>query len=324
MVQVSNPPSLIITTNTFFSNRLFYKENKSIEISCTTPIKNSIDTLDLVNVFTTASSILEKQSDLCSCIDYLISDSPTGRYYTCYSLNERSGQIDELKLCIDNIPSFKQNFKKIINYSNILLKRLQSINHLTNYLTCSNLADKNAKFNISQTNEIKTQSVIPNVGHFKLFYNNTIFIQFIDKIKLYADGECIKVFNVNNNNTECFCTIVLPDQSQHEINFANNLNKTFFGKYIDFLIQWLKWLFPEKFEVLKNKEEEDIDINSIKYHVNRLKLFNFTIDQELHYNDLTDRSNDLATNNTSVYDYNAINDVLKANSDFLKNISKND
>ena len=281
-----------------FLFRLFYKENKSIEISYS--------------------------SQSCSCVDYLISDTLTGRYYTCYSLNERSGQIDELKLCIDNIPSFKQNLNKLLGYSNIILKRLNSINYVTNYLTCLSLARNRAKFEsiTDNSNEIKTQSVIPNVGHFKYFYNNTIFIQFIDKIKLYAESESINSYNVSADvetlNEKCVCTVVLPDMSQHEINFAN-ANFNFFGKYIDFLIQWLRWLFPDKFEIKKETNDENIDINSIKYHVNRLKLFNFTIEQDVNCN-----NNKNEVNNTSFYDLIAVTDVLKANSEFLKNISKND
>lgn len=335
---------------------MFYKENKSIEISCTSPTAKKTD-VEMehpikVDAFTTSATILEKTNqsniDLCNCVDYLISDTPTGRYYTCYTLNERSGQIDEIKLCLDNIPSFKENLKKLLNYSNILLKRLNSINYLTTYLTCKNLADKNLKFNLSvddETNEIKTQCVITDVGHFKYFYNNTIYIQFMDKIRLYVDSEAINSFHIKTGiNEKCKCVIVLPDLSQHEVNFAsqssnndeinsiNNFTNKYFSKYINFLNQWMKHLFPEKFQIVISEEEAEnnIDINSIKYHVNRLKLFNFTLEQDLTPDEsianIQQQQQQLETNqiNNEIESFNPsmINEMLKKNSEFLKNISK--
>ena len=130
----------------FYHQRLFYK-NKSIEISCP-------------SVCSDESKNATDNSTLESTQDYLISDSLTGRYYTCYSLNKRNvwikqnilkkhsaslmlalffllkGDVEELKICLENIPSFKTHIKKTISYANILLKRIESIKYISNYSTC--------------------------------------------------------------------------------------------------------------------------------------------------------------------------------------------
>ena len=331
-VQTTSEPKVLYVNKAWY--KLFYRENKSIEISCPSPIEKAPAQLADTSssgekVIKTHETCSKESNELFSCVDYLISDSLTGRYYTCYSLNERSCQVDEIKICLDSIPSFKQNLNKLLGYSTILLKRLSTISTVTNYLTCLSLAEQRAKYDsLTENSEIKTQSVITNVGHFKYFYNNTIFIQFIDKIRLYVDSESINNFDISNlNDKKCLATVILPDLSQHEINFASvstpSLN--FFAKYIDFMIQWLKHLFPDKFQVFvenksinENSNDSEIDINSIKCHFNKLKLFNFTIEQDLNYKVEQQEEQE------NIYDSNTVNNLLKQNSDFLKNISKPD
>jgi hypothetical protein len=65
--------------------RLFYK-NKSIEISCLD------QSYDPPLIGSSEGSSIEKQN-LEVTQDYLISDSLTGRYYTCYSLNKRNVRV---------------------------------------------------------------------------------------------------------------------------------------------------------------------------------------------------------------------------------------
>ena len=63
--------------------RLFYK-SKSIEISCPIVPKQ-------MSAFLNDDQSNQKlEMDLDSTEDYLISDTPTGRYYTCYSLDRRN------------------------------------------------------------------------------------------------------------------------------------------------------------------------------------------------------------------------------------------
>jgi len=46
--------------------------------------------------------------------------------------------MEEMKICVDNIPSFKVHIQKTINYANILLKRISSLKYLSNYSVCYN------------------------------------------------------------------------------------------------------------------------------------------------------------------------------------------
>lgn len=43
-----------------------------------------------------------------------------------------------MKICIENIPSFKVYIQKTINYGNILLKRISSLKYISNYSVCYN------------------------------------------------------------------------------------------------------------------------------------------------------------------------------------------
>jgi len=94
----------------FFVFRLFYK-NKSIEISC---LEQSYDT-PLINA--SEGSSIEKQN-LEVTQDYLISDSLTGRYYTCYSLNKRSVRVCLNLFHLYRLISILNNdFKSSIRYT---------------------------------------------------------------------------------------------------------------------------------------------------------------------------------------------------------------
>lgn len=111
--ETTSEPKVIYLNKTWY--KLFYSD-KSIEIACP-PSLNEVNT---------------------NCQDYLVSDSLTGRYYTCFTLNKRSGDVEEMKICVENIPSFKVYIQKTINYSNILLKRISSLKYLSNYSVCYN------------------------------------------------------------------------------------------------------------------------------------------------------------------------------------------
>ena len=63
-----------------------------------------------------------------------------------YSYNFFKGDVEEMKICVENIPSFKVYIQKTINYSNILLKRISSLKYLSNYSVCYNTNKVSKKF----------------------------------------------------------------------------------------------------------------------------------------------------------------------------------
>jgi hypothetical protein len=84
----------------------------------------------------------------------------------------------------------------------------------------------------------------------------------------------------------------------------------------------MKHLFPEKFEIKVTKNEDDVDINSINNHFNKLKLFNFSIEQDFKH-EIDENEVEVKQNEDFSFDLNMVNDLLKQNSEFLKNISTN-
>lgn len=177
--------------------------------------------------------------------------------------------------------------------------------------------------------EIKKQFFINETGHFKYFKNNTILINFIDKVKLCMDDYSLKMF-LKNNLQKSFCIIYLPDNSQHEICLSekNEIN-SFFGKYVSFLEQWLTWLLET--ETIKKETNEkssnfssqmneqlgdSLDFKSLQTHLSHLKLFNFSIDQDLNK---SEREKDSLSSKETVI---SVSSLLKENGQFLKNISK--
>ena len=84
----------------------------------------------------------------------------------------------------------------------------------------------------------------------------------------------------------------------------------------------MKHLFPEKFEIKVTKNEDDVDINSINNHFNKLKLFNFSIEQDFKH-EIDENDVEVKPNEDYSFNLNMVNDLLKQNSEFLKNISNN-
>lgn len=301
-VELSNEPKIVYLSNTFY--KLFYKE-KSIEIAC------------LIN---------EPDNENKYC-EYLISDSPTGRYYTSYTINARCYETDEYKLCIDNIPSFKEGLRSCINYANILLKRLNSITYVTKTLSCTTnkyYLDDSSNMNA----KIVKQYVVNDVGHFKYFDNNTITIQFIDKVKLYVESNSINMYR-DYEVDKCYCHLLLPDKSEHEINFMECgptvASNSFYSKYLSFLRQWLQWIFEADNKAHQkeniegtNEENKPINANAVMAHINNLKFFNFKLDQDVEKDETPTQQHADEDN----IDLNTISSLLKQNSEFLKNISK--
>lgn len=113
-LEATSEPKVIYSSKTWY--KLFYK-TKSIEILC-------------------PPNLNESMMGSKSTQDYLISDSLTGRYYTCYSLNTRNAELEETKICLDNVPAFKVYLQKTLTFANILLKRISSLNYLSNHQVC--------------------------------------------------------------------------------------------------------------------------------------------------------------------------------------------
>jgi hypothetical protein len=84
----------------------------------------------------------------------------------------------------------------------------------------------------------------------------------------------------------------------------------------------MKHLFPEKFEIKITKNEDDVDINSINNHFNKLKLFNFSMEQDFKH-EIDENDAEVKPNEDYSFNLNMVNDLLKQNSEFLKNISNN-
>ena len=171
---------------------------------------------------------------------------------------------------------------------------------------------------------IKKQFVIENVGHFKYNINNTVVINFIDKVKLYMDEYSMQMFQKNNMD-KCSCWIYLPDSSQHEIYLNDEkVSSSYFGRYLSFLDQWLQWLVDAHAITTTNREakplvsqEDPVNISSMQAHLSSLKLFNYTIKQDFDEQKLDDNS--AAFVNLNIM---SVSSLLKENTKFLQNISK--
>ncbi|CAF0911632.1 unnamed protein product [Brachionus calyciflorus] len=128
-IETASEPKVIYINETWY--KLFYK-TKSIEIMCPQTKKEVGLKQEIKELDSNINSAIELESFQ----DYLISDSTSGRYYTCFSLNRRTGDVEEIKICVDNIPAFKTYLQKTLNYSNIILKRIDSIRCISNYSSC--------------------------------------------------------------------------------------------------------------------------------------------------------------------------------------------
>ena len=93
---------------------------------------------------------------------------------------------------------------------------------------------------------VKRQFYIEDTGHFKCFDDQSIIISFIDRVKLVVDEHSIDAF-LSGRTDKSFCTIYLPDSSQHELCWGQGRDKLddYFKKYLVFFDQWLEWLIRD-------------------------------------------------------------------------------
>jgi hypothetical protein len=195
--------------------------------------------------------------------------------------------------------------------------------------TKSNLALRETS-GFSERPVVKAQNVVEEVGHFKYFRDGKILINFIDKVKLFMDDAAMQMF-LDGRLDKSFCFIYLPDNSEHEVCMAekNSLN-FFFTKYIAFLEQWISWLIEAKSIQMSDsvaqvpKETEPLSSDALQMHLNQLKLFNYTIEQNTNMSSLSANKTAAAqtTNDNSDLSLVAVGNLLKQNNKFLSEISK--
>ncbi len=233
-------------------------------------------------------------------------------------------KLEQLELSNDE--NFDEQFSRLNNPS-ISIESIAKQSESTNTSIAESLITSKLL-----KNEIKKQYVIQDVGHFKYLINKTIIINFIDKVKLYMDDYSLEMY-LNNRLDKCFCLLYLPDNSQHEICLSEKIKLTEdFINYINFLEQWIKWLIDsscikrvnadDKKPVLtKTPTKSELNFSSLQAHLSQLKLFNYSISQDL--NNPSESSiiqdSSLQINNMS---FLSLNNLLKENSKFLQNISK--
>jgi hypothetical protein len=232
---------------------------------------------------------------------------------------------------------------------------VMSTNEPSNYPTISveEAKNKNSTSKLTKTptvqKEIKKDYTSKDIGHFILYCNNTIVINFIDKVKLYMDDYSMQSF-VKKNYNKSFCSIYLTDNSHHEICLTNVFDKSediddqispLIQKYLNFLKQWLQWLIDSNHIKQQDKEKEkEKKVNyletvgdNMESHLNKLKLFNYTLSQDRDGSELTTQDSlikkysdqktidyrDETTNfNQNQY---SISNLLKENQNFLKNLT---
>lgn len=227
------------------------------------------------------------------------------------------------------------------------MKELNGINDVDKMVATS-LISKNSQTDISNTStssssattqtvnfldspklEIKKQFFIDDTGHFKYLNNNAILINFIDKVKLYVDENSVDMY-VNGIKDKCFCSLYLPDNSQHEICLGAIDNLTdYFKIYLNFMEQWFEWLVQAGTIQMKNVETratnvESVNFNNIRVHLNELKLFNFKMQNDLGLNNV-EKSNNYLNKEDSNTNKNislmSVSSLMNENRNFLKNIS---
>jgi hypothetical protein len=185
---------------------------------------------------------------------------------------------------------------------------------------------------------IKAQNFVENVAHFKLLRDGKILINFVDKVRLILDEKSVYFyFEAQRKKSDSYCLVYLPDNSEHDVNLSDK-NNSFFGQYLGYLEQWIKWLIDSneiKPKLVKNieisqtvkKNEEPLDKNTLQSHLNKLKYFNFSIEQSSNENDelnSINNQNRTLNNSTSGNDISllTLNSLLRENSKFLQQISK--
>ena len=242
-------------------------------------------------------------------------------FSTCY-VNKKLEQLE-----LSNDENFDDKLNRLNNPS-ISIDNIGKNSESTNTSIAESLITSKLP-----KNEVKKQYVIQDVGHFKYLINKTIIINFIDKAKLYMDDYSLDMY-LNNRLDKCFCLLYLPDNSQHEICLSEKLTLTeYFLNYINFLEQWIKWLLDsscikkinadDKKPVLtKTPTKSELNFSSLQAHISQLKLFNYSISQEINNSAepaSSDQDSSLQINNMS---FLSVNNLLKENSKFLQNISK--
>lgn len=101
---------------------------------------------------------------------------------------------------------------------------------------------------------------------------------------------------------------------------------THFNKYIGFLKQWLNWLLENNTisGVLNCHAEktaaEEMSLDRMKAHLNSLRLFNFTMNQDTAGDNTMTDSHGLQSNLSNL----SVSNLLKENSKFLRNITGSD
>lgn len=102
------------------------------------------------------------------------------------------------------------------------------------------------RFDLNTIN-VRKQFFVEDTGHFKFYDDNSIIISFIDRVKLVVDEHSLENL-LNGSSSRCFCSVFLPDNSQHEICLDGESRERidgYFNKYLNFFDQWLDWLIKD-------------------------------------------------------------------------------
>jgi hypothetical protein len=175
---------------------------------------------------------------------------------------------------------------------------------------------------LETSSNIRAQNVVEQVGHFKYFRDGKIFINFIDKVKLFMDEASTRAF-LNRQLDRSFCFIYLPDGSEHELCLAAERPNFFFAKYVAFLEQWVSWLVESKYvqgdkqQPATSSQNSSLSSADLQMHLNQLKLFNFTREQQ---SSTLDASK--TTNESADLSHVSVSSLLRQNNQFLSEISK--
>lgn len=235
-------------------------------------------------------------------------------------------RIDSIK-CISNYTSCYINRKieeieptKIIDH--LLEKQRQmSVSKVEQDATTKNSSQISIDFESINMN-IKKQFYIKDVGHFKLTRSDCVSINFVDKVKLFMNDTSL-VNYLNGNKQQSFCSLFLPDYSEHELCLEEKNHGDYFEKYMNFLDQWLRWLIGNRIighseisheKIYEDNQVEKIDCLTLDSYLRQLKRFNNSFKKS------EEEDNNLL--NKPIEKLTSIKSILNENNNFLKNLSK--
>ncbi|CAF0837695.1 unnamed protein product [Didymodactylos carnosus] len=247
--------------------------------------------------------------------DYVVTTNIQTVFYNYYCMKANICQLLTISEC--SLPPQNEQLEHIISFMSTMRQRMLTMSKYVKETPCWEEQTMNDKEMCISNKPIYKQIVVPKVGHFLYYEDNSVQIQYCSNHIVDIAADQVQLCQLNHFDFRCRLTI-----NNKTIEIYNASNSGIYLKYISGAIEWCLWILEQKrFDRQRNlmsSIEQELFVLKHYSTMNELRDTNSSLNSSSLLPPVSTTINDQYS--TPMYTQKYVNDILQQTTRFTQEI----